>query len=79
MDKKLGFEGQKRLNDHRQRRTRRPHVEANGCAVGGDILGVSGPQTPIFCPFGSRNGSETAEKRLQKRPSFGQGHGQRFY
>ena len=24
MDKKLGFEGQKRLNDHRQRRTRRP-------------------------------------------------------
>jgi hypothetical protein len=24
------------------------------------------------------NGSETAEERLEKRPSFGQGHGQRF-
>ena len=30
---------------------------------------------PNFRPFGSRNGSETAEKRLEKRPSFGQGHG----
>jgi hypothetical protein len=26
----------------------------------------------------SRNGSETAEERLEKRPSFGQGHGKRF-
>jgi hypothetical protein len=31
-----------------------------------------------FRPFGSRNTSETAEKRLEKRPSFGQGRGQRF-
>jgi hypothetical protein len=31
-----------------------------------------------FRPFGSRNASETAEKRLDKRPSFGQGHGWRF-
>ena len=31
-----------------------------------------------FRPFGSRNGSETAEKRLEKRPSIGQGHGQCF-
>jgi hypothetical protein len=53
-------------------------VEANGCAVGGDLLGVSGPQNPIFRPFGSKNGSETAEERLEKRPSSGQGHGQRF-
>jgi hypothetical protein len=30
-------------------------------------------------PFGSRNTSETAEKRLEKRPSFGQGRGQRFF
>ena len=22
--------------------------EANGCAVGGDLVGVSGPQNPIF-------------------------------
>jgi hypothetical protein len=53
-------------------------VGANGCAVGGDHLGVSGPQNPIFCPFGSRNGSETAQERLEKRPSSGQGHDQRF-
>jgi hypothetical protein len=31
-----------------------------------------------FRPFVSRNGSETAEERLEERPSFGQGHGQRF-
>jgi hypothetical protein len=54
-------------------------VGADGCAVGGDHLGVSGPQNPIFCPFGSRNGSETAQERLEKRPSSGQGHGQRFF
>ena len=35
-------------------------------------------KNPNFRPFGSRNASETAEKRLEKRPSFGQGHGQRF-
>jgi hypothetical protein len=35
-------------------------------------------KNPNFRPFGSRNTSETAEKRLDKRPSFGQGHGQRF-
>jgi hypothetical protein len=34
---------------------------------------------PKFRPFWSRNGSETAEKRLEKRPSFGQAHGQRFF
>ena len=37
-----------------------------------------GLKNPNFRPFGSRNASETAEKRLEKRPSFGQGHGQRF-
>jgi hypothetical protein len=31
-----------------------------------------------FRPFGSRNGSETAQKRLEERPTLGQGHGQRF-
>ena len=31
-----------------------------------------------FRPFGSRNGSETAQKWLEERPNFGQGHGQRF-
>jgi hypothetical protein len=35
-------------------------------------------KNPNFRLFGSRNVSETAEKRLDKRPSFGQGHGQRF-
>ena len=28
-----------------------------------------------FRPFGLRNGSETTEQQLEKRPSFGQGHG----
>ncbi len=37
-----------------------------------------GLKNPNFRPFGSRNGSETAEERLEERPSFGQGHGQRF-
>jgi hypothetical protein len=32
----------------------------------------------IFRPVGSRNASETAEKRLEERPIFGQDHGQRF-
>jgi hypothetical protein len=32
-----------------------------------------------FRPFGSRNDSETAQKRLEKRPIFGQGYGQRFF
>jgi hypothetical protein len=31
-----------------------------------------------FSPFGSRNASVTAEERLEKRPSFDQGRGQRF-
>jgi hypothetical protein len=35
-------------------------------------------ETPNFCSFGVRNGSETVEKRLEERSSFGQGHGQRF-
>jgi hypothetical protein len=36
-------------------------VGANGCAVGGDLLGVSGPQNPIFVHLGR----ETAQKRLK--------------
>jgi hypothetical protein len=35
-------------------------------------------KNPNFRPLRSRNASETAEERLEKRPSFGQGHGQRF-
>jgi hypothetical protein len=35
-------------------------------------------KNPNFRPFGSRKASETVEERLEKRPSFGQGHGQRF-
>ena len=35
-------------------------------------------KTPKTRPFGSRNGSETAQERPEKRPSFGQAHGQRF-
>ena len=35
-------------------------------------------KNPNFPPFGARNGSETAQKRLEKQPRFGQGHGQRF-
>ena len=33
---------------------------------------------PKIRPFWSRNGSETAEKRLEERLIFDQGHGQRF-
>jgi hypothetical protein len=36
-------------------------------------------KNPNFRPFGSRNSSETIEKRLEERPIFGQGHGQRFF
>jgi hypothetical protein len=47
-------------------------VGADGCAVGGDNLGVSGPQNPFFGPFGSRNGSkngsETAGETAVFRP-----------
>ena len=43
-----------------------------------DFQAFLGLKNPIFRPFGSRNASETAEKRLEKRPSFGQGRGQRF-
>jgi hypothetical protein len=35
-------------------------------------------KNPNFRPFGSRNTSETAQNRLEKRPIFGQDHGQRF-
>jgi hypothetical protein len=35
-------------------------------------------KTPNFRPFGSRNASETAQKRLEERPRIGQSHGQRF-
>jgi hypothetical protein len=46
---------------------------ANASAVGVDFKAFLAPQKPTR-PFGSRNGSETA----QKRPSFGQAHGQRI-
>jgi hypothetical protein len=36
-------------------------------------------ENPNFRQFGSENGSETAPKRLEERPIFGQGHGQRFF
>jgi len=39
------------------------------------FLGLKPPKTRLF---GSRNGSETAQERIEKRPSFGQAHGQRF-
>jgi hypothetical protein len=35
-------------------------------------------KNPNFRPFGSKNASETAKKRLEKQPIFGQSHGQRF-
>ena len=38
-----------------------------------------GLKNPNFRPFGPRNASETAEKRLEKRPSYGQGRGQRLF
>ena len=44
----------------------------------GRVSAVPGAN-PKFRPFWSRNGSETAEKRLEKRPSFGQGHGKCFF
>jgi hypothetical protein len=54
-------------------------VEVNVCVVGGDLLGVPGPQkTKKKRPFGSKNGSETAQKRPERRPSFGQAHGKRI-
>ena len=37
-----------------------------------------GLKTQKTRPFGWRNGSETAQERPEKRPSFGQAHGQRF-
>ena len=43
-------------------------VEANGCAVGGDILGVYGPQNRIFV----RLGRETAQKWLRNGQRNGQ-------
>ena len=47
-------------------------VGADGCVVGGDHLGVSGPQNPTFCPFWVekrlRNGSETAGETAEFRP-----------
>ena len=45
------------------------NVGANVCAVGGDILGVSGPQKPkqssIWVEKRLRNGSETAQRNGQ--------------
>ena len=47
-------------------------VEANGCAVDGDILGVSGPQNPknssIWIEKRLRNGSGTARETAEFRP-----------
>ena len=47
-------------------------VGANGCAVGGDILGVSGPQNPknssIWIEKWLRNGSGTARETAEFRP-----------
>jgi hypothetical protein len=34
---------------------------------------------PNFSSIWVENGSKTAEERLEERPSFGQGHGQRFF
>ena len=49
-------------------------VEANGCAVDGDILGVSGPQNPknssIWIEKRLRNGSGTARETAEFRPSL---------
>jgi hypothetical protein len=39
----------------------------NGCAVGGDVVGVPDPQKTNLHPFGSRNGSGTAQKRYGAR------------
>ena len=50
-------------------------VGANVCAVGGDLLGVSGPQKPKIAVHWGR---ETAQERPEERPSLGQAHGKRF-
>ena len=93
MDKKSGFEAQKRLKDHHQRRTRWPQHDlclSIARRWAGVMLGPTGAplavifeaflglKTPKTRPFGSRNGSETAHERPEKRPSFGQAHGKRF-
>ena len=48
-------------------------VWSNGCAVGGDLSGVSGLQTPknssIWIEKRLRNGSETARETAEFRPS----------
>ena len=48
-------------------------VGANRCAVGGDLLGVSGPRNPknssIWIEKRLRNGSGTARETAKSRPS----------
>ena len=44
------------------------NVGSNGCDVGGDLLGVSGPQNPIFF----HSGRETAQERLRNGQRNGQ-------
>ena len=53
------------------------NVGANVCAVGGDLLGVSGPQKPKQSSIWVEK--RTAQKRPEKRPSFGQAHGKSFF
>jgi hypothetical protein len=48
-----------------------------GAPLGVALQAFLGLKNRNFRPFGSRNASETAEIRLEKRPSFGQGRGQR--
>ena len=49
-------------------------VGANRCAVGGDLLGVSGPQNPknssIWIEKRLRNGSGTSRETAEFRPSL---------
>ena len=87
-----GFEAQERLKDYRQRHTRWPqHHPCLGMARWAVVM--LGPtraplavifsafldlRTPKTRPFGSRNGPETAQERRERRPIFGQAHGQRF-
>jgi hypothetical protein len=50
----------------------RDNGETNGCVVGGEAVGVSGPQKPDFLSIWVekrlRNGSETAKETAEYRP-----------
>jgi hypothetical protein len=54
------------------------HYGRIACAERSSRFSAVPRANPKFRQFWSRNGSETAKKRLERRPSFGQGHGQRF-